>query len=310
VVVPVVEDLVVPVVLPVVEDLVEPVLPVVDTVVEPVLPVVEDLVVPVVLPVVENLVEPVIVLVVEDPAEPAVEGPAEPVEPVVNRDDGQPAAGEEPGSSCCAPPSPLDASAPSSDPPASPGGSPATGAGGRPPEKPSAEAPAASDSPGTAAAPPEADVSPAPAVGPALPDLAVPPEPVVARTVPGLRSERQQQVPRPAVRSSHAAGGATAASAFACNAAAAVYGPAPLSSALIEAVPDSASGGGSSEVPSLPSPSTCGGTGGGSGAASRTLFADLVTLAAFAAQPFSRRLRHASAPWPPAAFVALIERPG
>jgi hypothetical protein len=41
-----------------------------------------------------------------------------------------------------------------------------------------------------------------------------------------------------------------------------------------------------------------------------TLFALLVSLAAFSAQPFSRRLILALPPWRPAAFIAVIERPG
>jgi hypothetical protein len=137
------------------------------------------------------------------------------------------------------------------------------------------------------------------------------PGPVLDAVVPvPASSPARQRAGGPASRSSHVAHGTTAASALPCNAAAAIYNLALLSSSLIKSVPDSASGGGASEAPSLPSPSTCGGTGGGSGAAFRTLFADFVTLAALAAQPFNRRVQHASAPWRPAAFVAVIERPG
>jgi hypothetical protein len=71
------------------------------------------------------------------------------------------------------------------------------------------------------------------------------------------------------------------------------------------------SGGGSPNAPpSLPAPAGGSGSSGGSGVAFSTLFALLVSLAAFSAQPFSRRLKLALAPWRPAAFIAVIERPG
>jgi hypothetical protein len=130
------------------------------------------------------------------------------------------------------------------------------------------------------------------------------PGPVLDTPASPASSPARQRAGGPASRSSHVAHRTTAASALPCTAAAAIY------NLTLKSVPDSASGSGDSEAPSLPSPSTCGGTGGGSGAAFRTFFADLVTLAAFAAQPFNRRVHHASAPWRPAAFVAVIERPG
>jgi hypothetical protein len=66
-------------------------------------------------------------------------------------------------------------------------------------------------------------------------------------------------------------------------------------------------------LPNAPPPlPSSGGSGasGGSGVAFSTLFALLVSLAAFSAQPFSRRLTLALPPWRPAAFIAVIERPG
>jgi hypothetical protein len=74
----------------------------------------------------------------------------------------------------------------------------------------------------------------------------------------------------------------------------------------------SVSGSGSSNAPPPPLPAPSGGSGSssGSGVAFSTLFALLVSLAAFSAQRFSRRLTLALAPWRPAAFIAVIERPG
>jgi hypothetical protein len=70
-------------------------------------------------------------------------------------------------------------------------------------------------------------------------------------------------------------------------------------------------GGASPDAPlQLPAPAGGSGSSGGSGAGSSTLFALLVSLAAFSAQPFSRRLILALPPWRPAAFIAVIERPG
>jgi hypothetical protein len=60
----------------------------------------------------------------------------------------------------------------------------------------------------------------------------------------------------------------------------------------------------------LPVPTGSSGSSGGFGVAFSTLFALLVSLAAFSAQQFSRRLTLALAPWRPAAFIAVIERPG
>jgi hypothetical protein len=62
--------------------------------------------------------------------------------------------------------------------------------------------------------------------------------------------------------------------------------------------------------PQLPAPSGGSGSSGGPGLGSSTLFALLVSLAAFSAQRFSRRLDLALAPWRPTAFIAVIERPG
>jgi hypothetical protein len=72
------------------------------------------------------------------------------------------------------------------------------------------------------------------------------------------------------------------------------------------------SGGGSSNAPPPPLPASGAGSGssGGFGVAFSTLFALLVSLAAFSAQQFSRRLILALPPWRPAAFIAVIERPG
>jgi hypothetical protein len=52
------------------------------------------------------------------------------------------------------------------------------------------------------------------------------------------------------------------------------------------------------------------GSSGGSGVAFSTLFALLVSLAAFSAQQFSRRLTLVLPVWRPTAFIAVIERPG
>ena len=64
--------------------------------------------------------------------------------------------------------------------------------------------------------------------------------------------------------------------------------------------------------PPAPIPAPPGGATatGGSGIAFSTLFALLVALAAFSAQQLLRRLHLPSAPWRPASFVAVIERPG
>jgi hypothetical protein len=62
--------------------------------------------------------------------------------------------------------------------------------------------------------------------------------------------------------------------------------------------------------PQLPAPSGGFGSIGSSGFGSSSLFAILVALAAFGAQRFSRQLKLALAPWRPAAFIAVIERPG
>jgi hypothetical protein len=74
----------------------------------------------------------------------------------------------------------------------------------------------------------------------------------------------------------------------------------------------SSSGGASPNAPPtpLPAPSGSSGFSGGFGVAFSTLFALLVSLAAFSEQRFSRRLTLALAPWRPAAFIAVIERPG
>jgi hypothetical protein len=72
----------------------------------------------------------------------------------------------------------------------------------------------------------------------------------------------------------------------------------------------SALGSGSPEAPNVPSSSAGAGAGGGSGMASTSLFALLVALTAFAAHLLSRRMKFALPPWRPAAFVAVIERPG
>ena len=65
-------------------------------------------------------------------------------------------------------------------------------------------------------------------------------------------------------------------------------------------------------APTAPLPAPPGGatTSGGSGAAFSTFLALLVALAAFSAQQLLRRLNLPSAPWRPAMFVAVIERPG
>jgi hypothetical protein len=75
---------------------------------------------------------------------------------------------------------------------------------------------------------------------------------------------------------------------------------------------DSSPGGASPNAPPSPLPGPSGGSGfsGGSGVAFSTLFGLLVSLAAFSAQRFSRRLTLALPPWRPAAFIAVIERPG
>jgi hypothetical protein len=62
--------------------------------------------------------------------------------------------------------------------------------------------------------------------------------------------------------------------------------------------------------PQLPAPSGGSGSIGSSGFSSSTLLAILVALVAFSAQRFSRQLKLALAPWRPAAFIAVIERPG
>jgi hypothetical protein len=81
---------------------------------------------------------------------------------------------------------------------------------------------------------------------------------------------------------------------------------------LASADPDISSGGGSPNAPPPPTPAPAGGSGssGGFGVGFSTLFALLVSLAAFSAQQFSRRLILVLPPWRPAAFVAVIERPG
>jgi hypothetical protein len=75
---------------------------------------------------------------------------------------------------------------------------------------------------------------------------------------------------------------------------------------------DSSPGGASPNAPPSPLPGPSGGSAfsGGSGVAFSTLFGLLVSLAAFGAQRFSRRLTLALPPWRPAAFIAVIERPG
>jgi hypothetical protein len=310
-VLPVIEDVVepvLPVVEPVVEPVLEPVLPVIEDVVEPVLPVVEDVVEPVlepVLPVVEDVVEPVLPVV--EPVLSAIGGRGgagagpdradcrstdcpgfadvrpsrRAVAPVPDSGDQQPPAEQLwPGPSSSSPPSPLDT-------PPGPGSEP-NGAGERFPL--SGEAPAVSVSPDTTTA---------------LLGLGASPDPVVAQALAELKSEGAGTTPV----SSSGRHNTTAAVALPCYATAPMSGLAPPASSGTERVRDSGPGDGPSETPSPPSPSTCSGTSGGSGSTFRALFADLVTLAAFAAQPFSRRFQRASA-WRPAAFVAVIERPG
>jgi hypothetical protein len=283
-VVPVVEDVVEPVLEPVMDDGVDVVLPVLDPVLQSVAPIVAD--VPDVVPPALGPVLAPIAPIVDLPTVllPPVPGLLGAVAPVPDGGDHQPPAeqlGPSPPSST--PPSPLDtATGPGSEP---------TGAGERFPL--SGEAPAVSVSPGTTAA---------------LPALGASPEPMVAQGLPELKSEPQGAGVTPV--SSPDPRGTLAAFALPCYAAAPMSGLAPLASWQTERVRASASGDGPTEIPSLPPPSSCSGTSGGSGAGFRTLFADLVTLAAFAAQPFSRRLQRASAPWRPAAFVAVIERPG
>jgi hypothetical protein len=65
-------------------------------------------------------------------------------------------------------------------------------------------------------------------------------------------------------------------------------------------------------APTAPLPAPPGGAtaSGGSGTAFSTFLALLVALAAFSAQQLLRRLNLPSAPWRPAMFVAVIERPG
>jgi hypothetical protein len=77
-----------------------------------------------------------------------------------------------------------------------------------------------------------------------------------------------------------------------------------------DAAPGSALSGAPSEAPGLSSTSAGAGAGGGTGVGSSALFALLVGLAAFAAHLLSQRMRLTLAPWRPAAFVAVIERPG
>ena len=60
----------------------------------------------------------------------------------------------------------------------------------------------------------------------------------------------------------------------------------------------------------LPAPPAGATASGGSGTAFSTFLALLVALAAFSAQQLLRRLNLPSAPWRPAMFVAVIERPG
>jgi hypothetical protein len=75
-------------------------------------------------------------------------------------------------------------------------------------------------------------------------------------------------------------------------------------------VPPEAPGGGSG-LPIPPAPAGGGASAsGGSGGASNTLVGLLAALVSFCAQRFSRRLQLPSAPWRPARFVAVIERPG
>jgi hypothetical protein len=95
------------------------------------------------------------------------------------------------------------------------------------------------------------------------------------------------------------------------NPAAGLGGVAPIAE-LTAADAGSLSGGASPNAPPPPLPAPSGGSGfsGGFGVAFSTLFALLVSLAAFSAQRFSRRLTLALAPWRPAAFIAVIERPG
>ncbi|HEX2414915.1 MAG TPA: hypothetical protein VHJ37_06850, partial [Thermoleophilaceae bacterium] len=91
----------------------------------------------------------------------------------------------------------------------------------------------------------------------------------------------------------------------------------PTPSSLAAASVEHASGGGSSapgsgapQSPQSPAPSSGAGAAGGSGFAFGTFFALLASLAALAALRYGRRLSLASAPWRPAAFIAVIERPG
>ena len=67
---------------------------------------------------------------------------------------------------------------------------------------------------------------------------------------------------------------------------------------------------GDAPPPPLPAPPGGATATGGSGAAFSTFLALLVALAAFSAQQLLRRLNLPSAPWRPAMFVAVIERPG
>jgi hypothetical protein len=277
-IVPVIEDLVEPVV-PLVEPVVEPIGPVIEAVVEPAVPVIEPVV-----PVVEDLVEPVI-----EPVVPLAEPMLEPIAPIVDPP------------TVLLPPVPgiLGAVAPVPD-----RGDHQPSAEAFRPSSSSSSPPSRLDTPTRTGSEPTAAAERVPLSGE---PRTVSVSPGTTAALPAPKSEPQGA--GVASVSSPGPHGTPAVFALPCYAAAPMSGLASLASSKTGRVRDSVSGNGPSETPSSPAPFTCNGTSGGSGAGFR-VFADLVTLADLAAQPFSRRLQRASAPWRPSAFVAVIERPG
>jgi hypothetical protein len=85
---------------------------------------------------------------------------------------------------------------------------------------------------------------------------------------------------------------------------------APGNGAAAALLPDAPAGSGPSPAQPVPAPSgASAAAGAGGGVAAATLFALLVSLAAFGLR-HSTRLRLASIAWRQQAFVAVIERPG
>lgn len=89
----------------------------------------------------------------------------------------------------------------------------------------------------------------------------------------------------------------------------AVFASALLGASPAASEPAAAVGGDAPSSPQAPAPSGAAAGSGAAGVASSTLFALLVSLAAFALRHFTR-LQLAPARWRPQAFVAVLERPG